>query len=151
MPCARVPCPLPRSNRVNVALTQLPAPPHPTPPHPTQPRYLTAFDELILPAAASFAPDLIVVSAGFDAAEGDPLGTYHLSPTAYAHMTRRLQALPSSEGRVVAVLEGGYNLESISASASAVCTALRGAEDAPCVQVCNCCCHCCCHCRCQNT
>jgi len=98
------------------------------------PEYLTAFDELILPAAASFAPDLIVVSAGFDAAEGDPLGTYHLSPTAYAHMTRRLQALPSSEGRVVAVLEGGYNLESISASASAVCTALRGAEDAPCVQ-----------------
>ena len=42
------------------------------------PEYLTAFDELILPAVANFTPDMILVSAGFDAAEGDPLGGYHL-------------------------------------------------------------------------
>merc|ERR1719428_1928118 len=88
--------------------------------------YLTAFDELILPAARQFKPDLIIISAGFDAAKGDPLGGYKITPAGYAHMTRRLQALPSSNGRVVAVLEGGYNLESISASASAVCNALTG-------------------------
>ena len=92
---------------------------------------MTAFDELVLPAVNAFAPDMILISAGFDAAEGDPLRGYHLTPEGYAHMTRRLQAVPSSQGRVVVVLEGGYNLESISSSASAVCKTLRGAETEP--------------------
>nr|XP_042701757.1 histone deacetylase 6 [Chrysemys picta bellii] len=81
--------------------------------------YLAAFHRLVLPVAYQFAPELVLVSAGFDAARGDPLGGYLVSPEGYAHMTHLLLGLAG--GRVVLVLEGGYNLVSISESMT-MCT-----------------------------
>ena len=92
------------------------------------PEYLAAFDRALLPIAREFAPDLTLVSAGFDAAEGDPLGSMRLSPAGYAAMTSRLLSL--SDGRVVLALEGGYNLDAISRSAAACLRVLLG-EEAP--------------------
>ncbi len=68
--------------------------------------YLAAFDHVLMPVARDFAPDLILVSAGFDAAAGDAVGGMALTPTGYASMAARLATLAS--GRVVYALEGGY-------------------------------------------
>jgi histone deacetylase 6 len=89
--------------------------------------YLAAFDEVLLPIARTFSPDLVLVSAGFDAAAGDPLGAMRLSPAGYAAMTARLREL--SGGRLVLALEGGYNLEAMARSAAACLSVLLG--DAP--------------------
>ena len=86
--------------------------------------YLAAFDIVIEPIARSFAPDLIIIAAGFDAADGDPLGGMMLSPTGYEHMTRRLCDIGS--GRVVIALEGGYALRPLATCASASLRALLG-------------------------
>lgn len=61
------------------------------------------------PIAQAFSPSIVIVSCGFDAAAGDPLGGYSISPAAYAHLIRRLQCIPSANGRVVVALEGGCN------------------------------------------
>ncbi|HEY1434869.1 MAG TPA: histone deacetylase [Thermoanaerobaculia bacterium] len=90
--------------------------------------YLAAFDRVLLPIARGFAPDLVLVSAGFDAADGDPLGAMRLSPAGYARMTGRLQGL--ANGRIVLALEGGYDLGAIAASAGACLRVLLG-EPAP--------------------
>ena len=92
-------------------------------------RYMAAFDRLIMPVAQCFDPDLVLVSAGFDAARGDPLGGCDVTPTGYAHMTARLLTL--ARGRVVVALEGGYNLRSIALSAEAVLRVLMGAPPPP--------------------
>ena len=80
--------------------------------------YLHAFQRCILPVAYEFAPDMVIISAGFDAAEGDMLGGCHVSPAGYAHLTHHLAAL--ANGRLVVALEGGYNLDAIANSALAV-------------------------------
>ena len=87
--------------------------------------YMAAFDAIVSPLADAFAPDIVLVSAGFDAARGDPLGGCDVTPAGYAHMTHRL--LSAAVGRVVVALEGGYNLASISNSAAAVLATLLGA------------------------
>ena len=89
--------------------------------------YLAAFDRLIMPVAREYGPDLVVVSAGFDAALGDPLGGMAVTPAGYAHMTAQLASLAG--GKIVVALEGGYNLRSISKSAAASLAVLCG--DAP--------------------
>ncbi|WFC97672.1 histone deacetylase [Malassezia yamatoensis] len=89
--------------------------------------YLHAFQQCILPVAYEFAPDMVIISAGFDAAEGDLLGGCHVSPPGYAHLTHQLAAL--ANGRLVVALEGGYNLDAISESALGVTRVLLG--DAP--------------------
>ncbi|KAG5648501.1 hypothetical protein DXG03_003112 [Asterophora parasitica] len=76
-----------------------------------------------------FAPELVIISAGFDAAEGDDLGECHVTPTGYAHMTHMLAGLAG--GRLVVALEGGYNLDSISNSALAVAGVLLGEAPDP--------------------
>ncbi|XP_078520855.1 protein deacetylase HDAC6 [Lissotriton helveticus] len=81
--------------------------------------YLMAFHRAVMPIAYEFNPDLVVVSAGFDAARGDPLGGCLVSPEGYAHMTHLLLGLAG--GKIVVVLEGGYNLSSISESMT-MCT-----------------------------
>ncbi|KAM4662765.1 protein deacetylase HDAC6 isoform 2-T3 [Discoglossus pictus] len=81
--------------------------------------YLAAFHRVVMPIAYEFNPQLVLISAGFDAARGDPLGGYQVTPEGYAHMTHLLMGLAG--GRVVLVLEGGYNLTSISES-MAMCT-----------------------------
>ena len=86
--------------------------------------YLAAFSVLIEPIARSFGPDVVLVSAGFDAAEGYPLGGMRLSPAGYGHMTARLMALCG--GKVVVALEGGYSLSAITNSAEAVLRVLLG-------------------------
>jgi acetoin utilization deacetylase AcuC-like enzyme len=88
------------------------------------PEYLSAFDRVVLPIAREFRPDLVLVSAGFDAADGDPLGAMRLSPGGYAQLTARLTAL--ARGRLVLALEGGYDLGAISASAAACLRVLLG-------------------------
>ncbi|ORY18010.1 hypothetical protein BCR34DRAFT_583276 [Clohesyomyces aquaticus] len=80
--------------------------------------YIYAFQQVVMPIATEFDPDLVIISAGFDAAEGDMLGGCHVSPTCYAHMTHMLMSL--AKGKITVCLEGGYNLRSIARSALAV-------------------------------
>ena len=86
--------------------------------------YAAAFQRVLEPVATEFAPDLVLVSAGFDAAEGDPLGSMRVTSAGYAWMTSRLQSLAG--GRLVLALEGGYNLDAISRSAAACLRVLLG-------------------------
>lgn len=90
--------------------------------------YLAAFHQVLLPVMAEFKPELILVSCGFDAAEGDPLGGYHISPAGYAMMTYLLMAYANA--KVVVALEGGYNLKSISVSMASVVRVLLGERPA---------------------
>lgn len=71
---------------------------------------------------AEYAPDLVIISAGFDAAEGDPIGGCHLTPECYAHMAAQLQLVAPT----VALLEGGYNLLSTAKGTEAVLRVLLG-------------------------
>lgn len=66
----------------------------------------------LLPVAAKFTPDLVMISAGFDSRVGDPLGRFQLTDENFAELTRQLMRFADSycEGRIVSVLEGGYNL-----------------------------------------
>ncbi|KAF1810231.1 hypothetical protein P152DRAFT_105032 [Eremomyces bilateralis CBS 781.70] len=86
--------------------------------------YLYAFQQVIMPVLVEFNPDLVIVSSGFDAAEGDKLGGCHVSPSGYAHMTHMLMSI--AKGKIAVVLEGGYNLRSIATSALAVTRTLMG-------------------------
>lgn len=86
--------------------------------------YLFAFQRVVMPIAQEFDPDLVIVAAGFDAAEGDELGRCHVSPAGYAHMTHMLMSL--AKGKISVVLEGGYNLRSIAKSSLAVTRTLMG-------------------------
>ena len=86
--------------------------------------YCLAFQQIVLPVGYEFNPDLVLVSAGFDAAVGDPLGGYKVTPAMYGHMTSQLCLLAG--GRVVVALEGGYNLSTISECATMCCRALLG-------------------------
>ncbi|KAG8936674.1 Histone deacetylase hda1 [Tulasnella sp. 418] len=86
--------------------------------------YLYAFLRIVMPIAYEFNPELVIISAGFDAADGDKLGECHVTPAGFAHMTHMLCSL--ANGKVVVALEGGYNLQSISNSALAVAEILLG-------------------------
>lgn len=90
--------------------------------------YLAAFHNVVMPIATEFNPGLVLVSAGFDAARGDPLGGYHVTPEGYAHLTHQLMSLAG--GRVLLILEGGYNLSSISDS-MAMCTSMLLGDPPP--------------------
>jgi acetoin utilization deacetylase AcuC-like enzyme len=74
--------------------------------------YRAAFDRIVMPALEQFAPDLVLVSAGFDAADRDPLAEMNVSPDGFAYMAHAIgeQARKSAKGRVALVLEGGYDL-----------------------------------------
>jgi histone deacetylase 6 len=94
--------------------------------------YLLGFNNIVLPIATEFQPQLVLISAGFDAAEGDPLGGYKVTPGMYGYMTHQLSSL--AEGRVVVALEGGYNLATISECATQCAKALLG-DPLPTLQV----------------
>jgi acetoin utilization deacetylase AcuC-like enzyme len=85
-----------------------------------------AMEAAILPRVEAFSPDLIIISAGFDAHRRDPLGSLNLVEADYAWATRRLMeiARKTCNDRVVSVLEGGYDLEGLARSAAAHVTAL---------------------------
>jgi acetoin utilization deacetylase AcuC-like enzyme len=83
--------------------------------------YTKTFEESLKPAAAAFQPDFVLISAGFDAARNDLLGRMNLTPEGYAQLTRIVKAIAQQycRGRLVSVLEGGYNLEALAASVEA--------------------------------
>lgn len=85
-----------------------------------------AFETIILPRLNDFSPDLIVISAGFDAHMRDPLANLNLVEQDFAWVTRKLLDLADarSSGRVVSMLEGGYDLQGLAGSVSAHVTAL---------------------------
>jgi acetoin utilization deacetylase AcuC-like enzyme len=80
--------------------------------------YLRVFDEQLVPAARAFQPDFMLVSAGFDAHEEDPLAHINLSDGGFAAMTVIVKQLADDlcGGRIVSVLEGGYNLDALARS-----------------------------------
>ena len=80
-----------------------------------------AMEVAILPRIADFAPDLIIISAGFDAHRRDPLGNLNLVEADYAWITRKLMEIAQKRcgGRIVSVLEGGYDLDGLSRSVAA--------------------------------
>lgn len=86
--------------------------------------YMFAFQQVVMPIGHEFDPDLVIISAGFDAADGDLLGECFVSPACYAHMTHMLMSL--AKGKIAACLEGGYNLRAIANSSLAVTRALMG-------------------------
>jgi len=92
--------------------------------------YRHALDALIVPAVERFAPDWLLVSAGFDAHRADPLTDLGLSSGDYADLMERLTALVS-RGRLVAFLEGGYDLGALADSAGAVVAAALGIRHRP--------------------
>jgi acetoin utilization deacetylase AcuC-like enzyme len=77
--------------------------------------YRLAIRDKLLPAAREFRPDLLLVSAGFDAYKHDVLGRMKVTPRGFAELTRMLKAVAREQcrDRLVAVLEGGYNLEGL--------------------------------------
>jgi acetoin utilization deacetylase AcuC-like enzyme len=90
--------------------------------------YQTAFAQIVIPVVRQFAPDLIVVSAGFDAHERDPLGGMRVTTAAFGAMTRELTAIADEccRGRIVALVEGGYDLAALAGSLDAAIDALHG-------------------------
>ena len=81
----------------------------------TDKMYETAFMKKILPALDRFAPDMILISAGFDAHYSDPLAEINLSTEFFAWMTLRLMEVAEKHagGRIISLLEGGYNLDTL--------------------------------------
>ncbi|KAH8925681.1 Arginase/deacetylase [Atractiella rhizophila] len=76
--------------------------------------YIYAFQQVVMPIAYEFNPDFVIISAGYDAADGDPLGQCSITPAGYAHLTHMMCALAG--GKLLMCLEGGYSLEALAAS-----------------------------------
>jgi acetoin utilization deacetylase AcuC-like enzyme len=72
--------------------------------------YMRAFEEVVEPAVTAFAPDVVLVSAGFDAHRDDPIAQMEVSADGFRELARRSAALAP---RTAAVLEGGYNVETL--------------------------------------
>jgi acetoin utilization deacetylase AcuC-like enzyme len=91
--------------------------------------FLEALADRILPRLRDFAPDLILISAGFDAHVRDPLGGLRFTEQDYSEATKRLMDIADKKcgGRIVSLLEGGYDLEGLSRSVAAHVLALMGA------------------------
>jgi acetoin utilization deacetylase AcuC-like enzyme len=92
-------------------------------------KFRSAFENLILPRLEKFAPELLVISAGFDAHSRDPLANLNLSASDFGWVTRRLMDIADAAagGRIVSVLEGGYDLKGLQDSVAAHVAALMGA------------------------
>ena len=89
-------------------------------------KFREAFENVILPRLRDFRPELIVISAGFDAHQRDPLANLNLVEADFLWATQKIMevAQASANGRVVSMLEGGYDLEGLSNSAAAHVSAL---------------------------
>ncbi|XP_043911097.1 histone deacetylase 5 isoform X2 [Protopterus annectens] len=90
--------------------------------------YLTAFRTVVMPIAFEFSPDVVLVSAGFDAVEGhlSPLGGYSVTAKCFGQLTKQLMKLAG--GRVVLVLEGGHDLTAICDASETCVSALLSNE-----------------------
>jgi acetoin utilization deacetylase AcuC-like enzyme len=89
--------------------------------------YRIVFAGVVLPVLRQFEPDVLIVSAGFDAHERDPLGGMRLTTPSFAAMTMELRAVAEEccHGRMVAAVEGGYDLQALAGSLDAVVETLR--------------------------
>jgi len=98
----------------------------PLPPQSGSHEFRAAWDDTLFPALDDFRPQLLLVSAGFDAHRLDPLAQLQVEAEDYAWITRRLCELANryAQGRVVSVLEGGYSLEALRECAAAHVAAL---------------------------
>lgn len=87
-----------------------------------------AFREQLRSAADSFKPDLVIVSAGFDSREGDPLGRFRLSDGDFAEMTKIMLEIAGAHcgGRLISMLEGGYSLTGLEAALGSHLKVLAG-------------------------
>ncbi|MGO9714626.1 MAG: histone deacetylase [Polyangiaceae bacterium] len=92
--------------------------------------YRAAFEQLLLPIAEEYAPELVLVSAGFDAAVRDPLAQMEVTAEAFGWMASRLNevAAKSAKGRIALVLEGGYDLVSLESGLTRSIAGIAGAE-----------------------
>ncbi|KFE62990.1 histone deacetylase [Hyalangium minutum] len=93
--------------------------------------YQAVFEELFLPIAEAFRPQLVLVSAGFDAHRADPIGGMLVTERGFAAMCSAMKSLAESvcDGRLVLLLEGGYSLEGLSQSVHACVEVLAGRRD----------------------
>lgn len=102
----------------------------PLPPGLGDPDHLAVFDRLLTPIAASYDPDLFLVSAGFDAHREDPLAQMEVTEAGFAALCEVVTGLADrhAEGRLALVLEGGYDLGALSRSVVAVTRVLAGQD-----------------------
>ncbi|MGH7155281.1 MAG: histone deacetylase family protein, partial [Acetobacteraceae bacterium] len=102
----------------------------PLPPHAGSAAFRAAWADTILPALDRFVPELLIVSAGFDAHRDDPLAQLLLETDDFGWISRVLVAIAERHtgGRIVSVLEGGYDLEALAASVAVHVRALMRAE-----------------------
>ncbi len=93
--------------------------------------YLAIFEKILKPIALEFKPGLVLVSAGFDIYENDPLGGMRVSPGGFGALTRCLMEMADAccGGRLVITLEGGYHLQGLRDSVRAVLNVLTGSSD----------------------
>jgi acetoin utilization deacetylase AcuC-like enzyme len=96
-------------------------------------QFRSAFENAILPQLEKFSPEFIIISAGFDAHHRDPLASINLKAEDFGWVTKKLMdaAERSAGGRVVSVLEGGYDLQGLKESVAAHVTALMGTTPKP--------------------
>ncbi|MGB0371981.1 MAG: histone deacetylase [Opitutales bacterium] len=82
---------------------------------------LQAFKETLLPRAYTFKPDIVFISAGFDARHHDPLGDFNITDDGFAHLTQLIMELAQehSEARTISLLEGGYNTHGLALAVEA--------------------------------
>lgn len=92
-------------------------------------KFIEVYKNTLLPAAEKFKPDLILISAGFDSRKDDLLGCYDVTDAAYVTLTKMLKtfAEKSCDGRIISLLEGGYNLQGIASGVTAHINALMEA------------------------
>jgi acetoin utilization deacetylase AcuC-like enzyme len=89
-------------------------------------QFREAFESVILPRLRDFRPDILIISAGFDAHTRDPLANLNLLEADYTWVTQRLMDIAnnSAQGRIISILEGGYDLQGLAQSTAAHVTAL---------------------------
>src|SRR5262249_23623327 len=99
----------------------------PLPPGAGSAEFRAAMEQRVLPALDAFAPELILVSAGFDAHKADPLAQMALEDEDFAWAGRQLRAaaLKHCQGKLVSTLEGGYDLPALARSAAVYLGALQ--------------------------
>lgn len=97
----------------------------------TDTEYLAAFRCVVMPIAKAFNPQIVLVSAGFDATEQHPkeLGGFRVTPACFGYMTKKLMSL--ADGKVVLALEGGYDLQSLCDCAEVCLRALLNKQVPP--------------------
>jgi acetoin utilization deacetylase AcuC-like enzyme len=90
---------------------------------------VSVFRENLRRAADAFKPDLVMISAGFDSREGDPLGRFTLSDIDFTDLTKIMLEIAGTHanGRLISVLEGGYSLSGLEAAAGAHLKTMAGA------------------------